>query len=310
MRVQGSRSRLLSLIPAVAAGCALLFGSSAAHAQAGARLSGRLEGGGTLLVSSPQSDRYGFGYTGRLDFGVRVGGPVHLHAFGQFLNWPASDAQAGAGPGQALLLGGGIGVEPEIVSRVKLRAEVDLGVSVNGASSDARFTWGAGVGAWFGIASVVDLGPIVRVGSVLAAESERADPGSAYFLTFGLAVAFHGAAEAPAPVAPEEPELNRTIAAPRETPIAVQETIAVTAPSAPVVAPPAPVVVEQPVTPPAPLATVTETTPEPEEEGRHGRHGRRGRHGGGSRHGGSRHGGGSHHGGGGSHHGGSHRRHH
>ena len=187
MRVQGSRSRLVSLVPAVAAGCALLFGSSAADAQVGARLSGRVEGGGTLLVSSPQSDRYGFGYTGRLDFGVRVGGPVHLHAFGQFLNWPASDAQPGAGPGQPLLLGGGVGVEPEIVSRVKLRAEVDLGVSVNGASSATRFTWGLGVGAWFGVARVVDLGPIVRVGSVLAAESESADPGSAYFLTFGLA---------------------------------------------------------------------------------------------------------------------------
>ncbi len=300
-------TRPSSLLPALAAGVALLVGSATSEAQVLSRISGRLEGGGTLLVSTPQSDRFGFGYTGRLDLGVRVGGPVHVHAFGSFLNWPASgnDPQV-TDSGQALLLGGGLGVEPELTSRVRLRAEVDLGVSLNGAASDARFTWGLGVGAWFGLADVFDLGPVVRFGSVLASSDESADqgPGSAYFVTFGLAIALHGAEERPAP-APPEPELNRTIAAPPEPVVTPTQTAvapaAVVAPVVPpaqaVVTPPEPVVTPEPAPPAAPTTQATEEEPEGRRHGHHSR-----RHGG--RHGGSRHGGGHRSGGHG------HRRHH
>jgi hypothetical protein len=303
-------------MPAIAVGFALLVGASTSEAQAVSRLSGRLEGGGSLLVSSPQSNQYGFGFAGRLELGIRVAGPAHVRAFGQFMNWPSAStsAQPGAdGPGQALLLGAGLSIEPQLASRVRLRADLDLGVSLNGAGGDARFTWGLGVGAWFGLADIFDLGPIVRFGSILAAGSEDPSnngPGSAYFITFGLGIALHGAEEHAAPPPPDE-TLNHTFTAPPE-PVATTVLPAV----APVVAPtPVAPPVQFEVAPPPPAPTpVVEAPPPPaapavaeeeEEGGRHGRHGRHGRRGHGGRHGG----GGGRHGGGG-HHGGGHRRHH
>ncbi len=289
-------SRWSSLLAAGAVGASLLASSAASEAQTLSRLSARLEGGGTTLVSSPQSDRFGFGYTGRLDLGFRVAGPAQVHLFGNFLNWSASDGTSG--PGQAFLLGGGLSLEPELASKIRLRADIDLGVSLNGSASDARFTWGLGLGAWFGVADVVDLGPIVRIGSVMASASEGTDqggPGSAYFVTFGLAVAFHGAEDAPPPQ-PVDDGLNRTIAAPPEPVVTpVQPVVAPTPPPQPL----APTVqfMTPPDTPPplapTPVPTVVpvpvpapDAVQEDDGGGRHGRHGRRGRHGRGGRHGG------------------------
>lgn len=301
-------------LPALALGLALFAGASNSEAQVLSRLSARLEGGGSLLLSSPQSDLYGFGFAGRLDLGARVAGPAHVRAFGQFMSWPASGVAVqpgGDGPGQAFLLGAGLSIEPQLASRVRLRADLDLGVSLNGAASDARFTWGLGLGAWFGLADVFDLGPIVRLGSIMAAGSEGTDnggPGSAYFITFGLAIALHGAEEQAAPPPPPDDTLNRTIAAPPETVVTQTQPVAAPVVVTPPPAPPVQVEVPVPTPPPTPVVASPDPPAAPaaaEEEdggrhGRHGRHGRRGRHGGGGGHG-SRHGGG---------HGGGHRRHH
>lgn len=297
--------RPMVALPALALGAALLAGSSRSEAQVLSRLSARLEGSGSLLLSSPQSDLYGFGFAGRLDLGARVAGPAHVRAFGQFMNWPASGTATqpgGDGPGQAFLVGAGLSIEPKLASRVRLRADLDLGVSLNGAASDARFTWGLGLGAWFGLADVFDLGPVVRLGSIMASGSEGTDsggPGSAYFITFGLGISLHGAEESAAPPPPDD-NLNRTITAPPEPVVTQTQPVAapviVTPPPAP------PVLVEVPVPAPAPppapvVATpVTPAAPVVEEDdgggrhGRHGRHGRRGRGGHGSRRGGGGHG--------------------
>lgn len=295
-------------------GVGLLAAPSVAEAQVLSRLSARVEGTGSLLVSSPQSDAFGFGFGFRGGVGVRLVGPLHLQVFGAFNQWGAK--ASGALPGRASFVGGSLGVEPRLASIVHLRAEVDLGLSLNGANTDARFTWGLGIGAWFRVASVFDLGPIVRFGGILAAPSESSGnggPGDAYFINFGLAFSLHGAEEQPAPTPPAD--TAPLLTAPPET----HEPIPPPAPPPPPPPPPT-TTVTQPSTgssgggdplgyttttttatpPPTPVATPAAPVEE-EEGGRHGRHGRHGRRGG--RHGGGH---GGRHGGGGGHH----RRHH
>jgi hypothetical protein len=282
--------RVLLALPLAAA-----LASASATADAQPRLSGRLELGASLLVTSPQSNDFGLGFAGRADVGVRLAGPLHLRAYGAYLRWPASSASTQIGntaSAASTIFGGGLSVEPALARRIRLRVEGDIGVSLNGARTDARLTWGGGLGAWFGVGDTVDLGPIVRVGSIQAAASEaptQGGPGAAYFLQFGLALAFHAADAPPAP----EPEPQPVVYAPPPRPVVVAPVAQ--APlvtfAAPATSPSAVVVVPQPTAAPAfvpgaPIAVA------PYVEEPRGRHHRRHREGG--RRGGRRGGGGHH----------------
>jgi len=146
------------LLLALATSAAALTLSTVAAAQG--RFSARVELGAALPLTSPQSNDFGLGFAGRGDVGLRVAGPLHLHAYGAYMRWPASSASTQVGntaSAAATLLGGGLSIEPALTSRVRLRLEGDVGVSLNGAGSDTRLTWGGGVGAWFGVGDVVDL---------------------------------------------------------------------------------------------------------------------------------------------------------
>lgn len=165
---------------------ALLVGASAfafataSNAQTRSRVSVRAELGASTFISAPQSSDYGFGFAGRGDLSVGLFGPVLLHAFGSYSRWPASASatQSGFGAsGASTVFGGGLGLEPRVASRVWLRAEADLGLSLNGQNSDTRLAWNVGVGAWFGVASAFDLGAMVRVGGISAAANESSNVG-------------------------------------------------------------------------------------------------------------------------------------
>jgi len=284
------------LLLALATSAAALTLSTVAAAQG--RFSARVELGAALPLTSPQSNDFGLGFAGRGDVGLRVAGPLHLHAYGAYMRWPASSASTQVGntaSAAATLLGGGLSIEPALTSRVRLRLEGDVGVSLNGAGSDTRLTWGGGVGAWFGVGDVVDLGPIVRVGSILSSASEapsQGGPGAAFFLQFGLAIAFHGADTQP------EPEPQPVVYAPPPTQVFVAPVVQ--APlvtfSAPGTVPSGGVVVAQPMggqmlLPRQPVGVVSPVVvPVEEPRGRHRRHregrrgGRRHREGGSGRH--------------------------
>ncbi len=282
------RARLaLPLLPALCV--ASMLAPSTASAQTAARFSLRAEGGGSLFISSPQSDAFGLGLSGRVDLGARIAGPLHLRLYGGVQQWSAT-AQPGQttepAVGRAYFAGGGLSVEPWLAPRVALRGELDLGASFNGSDGDTRLTWGVGLGAWFRVASVFDLGPIVRAGAIVASDAEdiaNGGRGTAYFLTFGLAISLHGAEATPP--APVEAVIEAAPPPPPPPPPPPTPVTTVVEPVAQPVAQPAPLVqLSTPVTIPATLQEESAPT-----TGRHGRHGR-GRHGG--RHGGGRRGGG------------------
>lgn len=294
-----SMKALLTPSAALLALAALAY-SPTASAQERARISGRVELGGSLFVSSPQSQDFNFGLAARGDFAVRVAGPFVLHAFGSYNRWGPSSAatQAGYGAtGIATVLGGGVGIEPWLTPRVGLRIEADLGASLNGGGTDLRLAWGASVGAWFNVASVFDLGPVVRINSIVASPSEatsQGGPGDALYLTFGVAFALHPPnSSAPEPVA-AQPE-PAVVVATTPTPVVTQTVVPVAAPVASPVATTmvtAPVPVDpQAVATPGGQATTDDSYLHPVgRHGRHGRHGRGGRRGGGGgRHGRRRH---------------------
>ena len=280
-------------------------------------LSARVEAGGSVQLSSPQRSLLGVGYVGRLDVGLRLLGPLVVHAFGAAHRWPASDvgAQEDPRPGMSLLFGGGVGVEPRLGSRVRLRVEVELGASLNGSEASTRLYWGGGAGVWIRAADVFDVGPMVRFGSVVASGDEAAGqggPGSAYFLSFGVAISIHPREQLgevrPSPrIFPVEPHLPPPIvAAPAMNPSVVVTVIPSPVPTVTVVtAPPTPVAVEN-VAVPVVEATSTappdvapsEAAPPSDEEPDEHHHGRRHRADGhrGGHHGGGEHREGHHHG--------------
>lgn len=287
------------LLLALATSSAALATATAAEAQP--RFSARAELGASLLLTSPQSNDFGLGFAGRGDVALRIAGPLHLRAYGAYLRWPASSSATQVGntaSAASTLLGGGLSLEPALTRRIRLRVEGDVGVSLNGASSDTRLTWGGGIGAWFGLGDNVDLGPIVRVGSILSSASEdpsQGGAGSAYFFQFGLAIAFHGSDAQPAPTF--EPEPQPVYAPPpRQVVVAPVVQAPLVTFSAPGTAPSGTVIVPQPLggqvfVPGQPVGVVPVAVPVEEPRGRHHRRHREGRHGG-RRHGG---GGSGHH---------------
>lgn len=287
---------LLTPAAALLAVTALTYAPDAS-AQERHRISGRVEAGGSLFVSSAQSQDFNFGLAARGDFALRVAGPFVVHAFGSYNRWgPSTTAtQAGYGAtGIATVLGGGVGIEPWLTPRVGLRIEAELGASLNGGGTDLRLAWGAGVGAWFNVASVFDLGPIVRINSIVSSPSEstsQGGPGDALYLTFGLAFSLHPPnTPAPEPAAVAAQPEAAVVVAPAPAPAVAQTVVPV---AAPVAAPVATTVVTAPV-PVDPQAVATPGAQTVTDDsylrpaGRHGRHGRHGRGGRGGGHGGRR----------------------
>ncbi len=193
---------------------ALLVAPVTAHAQFLERLSFGLEGGAGTHLLEPQSNEYGFGFSGGARLAVRLAGPVALHAFGSYWNWGSNDAQL---PGGVLTaFGGGVRIAPWVGSAGRFVLDLDVGFSVSGADDATTGTvrtsgllLGGGVGWLFPLASVFSLGPMVRAHYLSSLESVSAgDRDRALFWTIGVSFTFHGARPTTR-VAPEETEATR-----------------------------------------------------------------------------------------------------
>ncbi len=172
---------------------------SAAYAQFTERLSLGLEGSASTHLLAPQSDQYGFGFQAGGRFALRVAGPVAIHLFGSYARWGASTPQIPAGV--MSLFGGGLRLAPEVSRSVgRFVLDLDVGVSLSGsdnaAAGTARTTalsLGGGIGWLFPVASVLSLGPIVRVHYLKSlADVSAGDRDRSLFWTAGLSVTLHG----------------------------------------------------------------------------------------------------------------------
>ncbi|MFO0604786.1 MAG: OmpA family protein [Polyangiales bacterium] len=164
----------------------------------------QLEGGANVMLSSPQTDRYGPGgyLSGRL--GLRLVGPVGVHGMAGYFNWTARDPQAGAAavsPGTLTVFGGGVSLAPQLSPKLgRLSFEVDGGVGVTGAQGATRFVLAAGAGWLFPLARPLAVGVFARYNQLVTVDGDGND---ARWFTAGLAVAFPGSPPPPEPPPPD-----------------------------------------------------------------------------------------------------------
>jgi len=187
---------------AVAVAGLALLAPHAAHAQDALYV--QLEGGANLMLSSPQTDRYGPGgyLSGRL--GLRLAGPVGVHAMAGYWNWSPRDAQGGApavSPGTLTVFGGGFSLAPELSPKLgRLSFEVDGGIGVTGAPGFNRFTLAVGAGWLIPLGRPIAVGPFFRYNQMVTVDGDGNDP---RWFTAGVAVAFPGSPPPPEPPPPD-----------------------------------------------------------------------------------------------------------
>ncbi len=205
----GSRAATAALAGALA----VTGAGRAAHAQVDERFYVGLEGAAGTMLSTPQSNEFGLGFTGRLRLGFRPIRAVGIHLAVEGSTWspnPPLDRS-----GNAWTIGGGVRLTPVSFGRGgRPFLDLDVGAAITGDSvlSRTRLAFGAGLGWLFPIASVLALGPEVRYGQVFGTtEDDNSGRGDASFWNVGLALEFHLPAEQAAPVvvAPPPPPADR-----------------------------------------------------------------------------------------------------
>jgi outer membrane protein OmpA-like peptidoglycan-associated protein len=144
---------------------AALSGPRAARAQATERLAVHVEGGLAALLSSPYSDAHGLGFNVAARPAVRLVGPLWLHLTGAYARW----SEGANGPATLWTLGGGLTVAPVVSPRAgRLVVQAEAGYGLTGAAAEGRVVLGGGIGWMIPLGrSVIELGPVLRVGAVL-----------------------------------------------------------------------------------------------------------------------------------------------
>ncbi len=175
-----------------------LVASVAWPAAAGAqdRLYLQLEGGGSAHLTAPQSTQFTLGFHTSARLGVRIVGPLGVHAFGSFDSWGAAAGQIDPNTGVQTasgtlgVFGGGLRLGPQLPGSLgTLYLDLDAGVGFTG-SNFQQPVLGAGLGWNIPLGGAFAVGPVVRYAQVLASGNLAND---ARTLTFGLAVAAPGA---------------------------------------------------------------------------------------------------------------------
>ncbi len=136
-----------------------------ARAQATERLALHVEGGLAALLSSPYSDAHGLGFSVAARPAVRLVGPLWLHLTGAYARW----SEGANGPATLWTLGGGLTVAPVVSPRAgRLFVQGEAGFGLTGAAAEGRVVLGGGIGWMIPLGrSVIELGPVLRVGAVL-----------------------------------------------------------------------------------------------------------------------------------------------
>ncbi len=183
----------------LAVALAVTLGARSAHAQVPERVYIGLEAAAGTLLSSPQSDEFGLGLTGRLRVGFRPVRALGIHLAVEGSRWtPVVETNRNA---VAWTFGGGVRLTPFSLGRGgRLFLDVDAGATFTGDPVETRFGLGAGLGWLFPIGRVFHIGPEVRYGHVFGtAQDDAAGRGDAIYWNAGLAIelAFPGERAAP-----------------------------------------------------------------------------------------------------------------
>ncbi|MDB4932660.1 MAG: Flagellar motor rotation protein MotB [Myxococcaceae bacterium] len=186
---------------AVAAALAVTGAGRSAHAQVAERFYIGLEGGAGTMLSSPQSDEFGLGLSGRLRLGFRPARALGIHLQVEGSTWSANAPLDRSGV--TLNVGAGLRLTPFSLGRGgRLFVDLDGSLALTGDEFETRkrFAFGAGLGWLFPIGSVFALGPEVRLGDVLGtADDSNAGRGDALYWNAGLALELHFPGEQPPP---------------------------------------------------------------------------------------------------------------
>jgi len=177
----------------------LLCLPAAAHAQFAERLSLGIEGAASTHLLAPQSSEYGFGFLVGGRGAVRLAGPLALQVFGSYGRWGSNDAQLK--DGVMAMFGGGLRLAPEVSRRVgRFVLDADVGFTLTGSDDPASggakasaLVFGGGVGWLFPVASVLSIGPMVRVHYLSSLETTQAgDRDRSLFWSAGVSITLHG----------------------------------------------------------------------------------------------------------------------
>jgi outer membrane protein OmpA-like peptidoglycan-associated protein len=192
---------------ALAGALAVTSAGRSAHAQVAERFYIGLEGAAGTMLSSPQSDEFGLGLTGRLRVGFRPVRALGIHLAVEGSSWSPKDPLTLSG--NAWTFGGGLRLTPFSFGRGgRPFLDLDAGAAITGNSPETRtrFAFGVGLGWLFPIGSVFALGPEVRYGHVLGTtDDNNANRGDAMYWNAGLALELHFPGERPAAPPPPPP---------------------------------------------------------------------------------------------------------
>jgi hypothetical protein len=190
------------------------LGPLTASAQPLRRLSFSLDGTVGTMVTAPQSEQYGFGFSVSARPRVRLAGSLGVHLLAGYAQW--SSRQEGLANGTLTSLGGGVDLHHALPrGRGTVLAELEAAYSSTGRLTLQNLQLGVGFGWLFPVLGWLSLGPIARYGQVLyngdPAEVRQGltEPGSgtvdARFWSLGLRVEAHLPPPPPGPPPPAPP---------------------------------------------------------------------------------------------------------
>jgi outer membrane protein OmpA-like peptidoglycan-associated protein len=194
-------------VVALAVAAVVTTGSQTAQAQVAERFYIGLEGAAGTMLSSPQSDEFGLGLTGRLRLGFRPVRALGIHIMAEGSSWsPVAPLDRS---GVAWTVGAGVRLTPFSLGRGgRLFVDLDAGAAFTGdaTTTRTRFAFGGGLGWLFPIGPIFAIGPEVRINDVIGTQDDtNVGRGNALYWNAGIAIELHFPGEQPAPPPPPPP---------------------------------------------------------------------------------------------------------